>query len=485
MRDGEGNLILVAVAGAGKTTTILNASTMMQGDVIIAAYNRKIAEEIEGKLRGANIPRRIRGGTFHSYGLRNWSRFAKKVKVEAKKMQGIVSGQKLDETLEPFVLKLVSLAKNRAIMGGAIDDMNVWMHIVAHYDLEDSLPEDTSGQIIQDCIGHSMMALKKSIELDVELIDYDDMLYAPLAHNITCWENDWILVDEAQDTNPARRMLARKLLAPHGRAIFVGDPAQAIYGFTGADNDSLDIVRREFKCKELPLTVSYRCPKAVVQVARQYVSHITAADSAPEGVVAMINDEQFGNLPASELTGTSSMLCRKTAPLVKMAFALIRRGIPCHVEGKDIGRGLVSMTKKWQTNSLIVFRGKLSDYLEREVAQHMLKKQDAQAEAVQNKVDTLLVIMDELPEDGTLVDLRAKITALFGDTPEGKPSPHFTLSTVHKSKGREWHTVYILDRAKYMPSPFARQEWQKQQENNLIYVAVTRSQGTLVDVVTT
>ena len=71
---------------------------------------------------------------------------------------------------------------------------------------------------------------------------------------------------------------------------------------------------------------------------------------------------------------------------------------------------------------------------------------------------------------------------MFGDTPDGSQSPVLTLSTVHKSKGREWDRVFILGRSKYMPSPYAKQEWQQAQETNLEYVAITRAMRELIDV---
>lgn len=488
VRTGEGNLLLIAVAGAGKTTTILNASTMMGGDVAIAAYNKKIAMEIQAKLRAANVGKNVSAGTFHSFGLRAWSRAcgAKRPEVKYDKVKTILEAQRCPEELLDFVGKLVSMAKNRAIgVLTPVNNLMAWHHMIQHYDLDSSLPDVNveSTDMLEEGISRAMSALSTSSEMDRDVIDFDDMLYAPLKHDARVWQNHWLLVDEAQDTNPARRALAKKMLMPGGRAIFVGDPAQAIYGFTGADNDSLEIIKREFACTELPLTVTFRCPKAVVDVARQYVSHITAHDSAPEGTVASITTEQFAKLPAEQLSSEAVMLCRTTAPLVSQAFAMIRRGLPCHVEGKEIGRGLVNLTRKWQTNVLSVFKDRLDSYRRREIEQFLAKGQEQKAEALSDKVDTLFVIMEDMPDDATVADLRQKIVNLFGDTPEGERPRHFTLSTVHKSKGREWQTVYILDRAKLMPSPYARQEWQREQERNLIYVAVTRSQNVLIDVV--
>lgn len=487
VRDGNGNLILIAVAGAGKTTTILNAAFLMQGAVAICAYNKKIADEIKLKLEGAGMPKRIQAGTFHSFGLRNWRNMHRDITIDGRKMQGLASQAKVPEKLLDFTLELVSLGKQRA-MGvlTPVDDYAEWMRIVNHYDIDSKLPDADNDtirtQIVEDGIGCATVLLEKSAEIDDKVIDYDDMIYAPLRHECRIWQNDWILVDEAQDTNPARRALAKKMLRPGGRAIFVGDPAQAIYGFTGADNDSLDRIKDEFGCEELPLTVTYRCPKAVVAMAQLYVSHIQAADSAPEGKVSVITGDEFRAIPPERFTPNAAMLCRNTAPLVSYAYMLLRRGIPCHVEGKAIGTGILNLIKKFRTTSLDELRTQLSEYREKEVSQLMAKGQEQKAELLSDRVDTIYVIMDTLFADSTVQDLREKVMGLFGDTQEDQPAKGFTLSTVHKSKGREWDTVYLLDRMKYMPSRFARQKWQKDQEINLIYVAITRSKGELIEV---
>lgn len=489
IRDGNGNLILVAVAGAGKTTTILNGATMMRGFVNICAYNKKISVEINGKLKAANQPSRIQAGTFHSFGLRNWRKMAPKLEIVGRKVPDICEALKVPEDLQEFVVDLVSLGKQRALgVLGEINDESLWMDIVDHYDVDESLPMDKVSaltnldQMISDGVGYAVQVYRKSLEMDWDIIDYDDMILAPLIHDARMWLNDWLLVDEAQDTNPARRELAKRMLRPGGRAIFVGDPAQAIYGFTGADNDSLDIIEREFNCQKLPLTVTYRCPKRVVDLARNWVSHITAADSAPEGAVSTITSEQFVQLPPEMFTPQAAMLCRTTAPLVGMAYGLIRRGIPCHVEGKQIGVGLLNLVDKFKTGTISVLQDKMSAWVEKEVKKFMEKKQDKKAENLIEKAECINVLIQCLPAEATVADLKNHIRNLFGDTPEDKTPAHFVLSTVHKSKGREWPTVYLYDRANLMPHKSARQDWQLEQERNLIYVAVTRAMSNLIEV---
>jgi DNA helicase II / ATP-dependent DNA helicase PcrA len=177
------------------------------------------------------------------------------------------------------------------------------------------------------------------------------------------------------------------------------------------------------------------------------------------------------------LTSRDAILCRLTAPLIKTAFKLIKNGIGCHVEGRDIGAGLLKLIGRWKrVRSIEALRSRLEDHVEREVEKLTAKGQETKAEAVQDRVDTLFALMDGCQ---TLAELTDKIEALFSNSEDGHQNT-LTLSTVHKSKGREWNRVFVLGFQKYMPSKFARQAWQIEQEQNLIYVAFTRAKAELI-----
>jgi len=260
-----------------------------------------------------------------------------------------------------------------------------------------------------------------------------------------------------------------------GRAIFVGDRHQAIYGFTGADNDAIDLIIKEFDCTSLPLTTTYRCPKAVVAKAQQIVSHIQAADTAPEGVVRNLNT--FNEIFKEALGATDAILCRNTAPLVKLAFQLIRKGVPCHVEGRDIGQGLLKLIRQWKSVQFVPqLVEKLKEWRDSQVNILTAKGKESQAAAISDKIETLLVIAEDC---STLIEIENKINTLFSDS-EGNKKPVLTLSTVHKSKGREWNRVFLLGQEKFMPSKYAKAQWELEQENNLIYVAYTRAMAELI-----
>jgi len=489
VRNERGSAFVEAVAGAGKTTTLIHALEATTGSVGFAAYNKKIADEIKGKV-GNRFGNRVRVGTFHSFGINAWRYVHKNVEVDERKKTdmvretlGLNDKTHRDHALVDFVPRLISLGKQRALgLYGMMDDYSNWYEIVEHFDMAYELEDEA---MVPRGIELAIKGLKYSREIASEIVDFDDMLYMPVVSGIRMWQNDVIFVDEAQDTNPVRRALARKMIGTRGRAIFVGDRHQAIYGFTGADNDAVDQIVRDFNCKVLPLTVTYRCPKSVVTEARKSVDHIVAHESAPEGNVKRIdlldensNGGDFMTMVCNKyLSEHDAILCRKTKPLVDMAFSLIRNGIACHVEGRDIGAGLVALVDKFKSARTVdQLLARMGAYGTQQAEKLKAKGKDAQAEALADRIATVAVIAEKCT---TPAEIKTKILDLFKDDDQ-EARKTLTLSTVHKAKGREWPRVFILGANLWMPGPWARQAWEVEQETNLIYVAVTRSQSELV-----
>jgi DNA helicase II / ATP-dependent DNA helicase PcrA len=477
-QNGSGSCVLEAVAGAGKTTTLLQAIPLLAGQVAVMAYNKKIADEIAGKLTARGIDwQKAQAGTVHSFGFKALRKALPGVKVEGSKVSDIVDAMKasIPSAIDAKALcKVVSLAKQVGVgISSDARDIAVWAAIIDHHDID--LGE---AELSAFAAAASRALTISNAQRDV--VDFDDMVYLPLLMRLRFWQFDVVMVDEAQDTNATRRMLARAMLKPRGRLIAVGDRAQAIYGFTGADNDSLDLIRAEFNAIDLPLTTTYRCPKAVVAFAQQWVSHIEAADSAPQGEVSSMSMEAFMEAPAS-IPGLqqAAILCRNTKPLVSLAMQLIRRKVACKVEGRDVAEQLKKLVRRWKVQYSAQLVERLEAYRVREIEKAKASKKDAKIEVINDTVDTILVIVDECNANGQKLveDVAAQIDALFGDS----VSSMLVLSTIHKSKGREWNDVYWLDRAGLCPSKFARLDWQKQQEANLQYVAATRAQKRLID----
>lgn len=200
---------------------------------------------------------------------------------------------------------------------------------------------------------------------------------------------------------------------------------------------------------------------------------ISSHPSAPEGAVLSL-----GQYEPKDFIAGSVILCRNTAPLVGFAYSLLLRDIPCRILGRDIGVQLATLVKKMRAVSLPDLRAKLAVWSEREVAR--CAAEDTSPERIYDQRDCLNFFIASLDESSQGVpDLLAKIDLLFTDDGTNS-STRITLSTIHKSKGLEYPTVFILDFTKLQPSRFAKLSWQKEQETNLIYVAITRAMERLV-----
>lgn len=487
-----GSTFVEAVAGSGKTTTLMGTLPETTGTVAFAAYNTKIVKEIKQKLQDYATPghknydprfvglgNRVTVGTFHSFGFAAWRKIYPRVEVDkGYKKQGMAINEfTIPKYLQTLVFKLVGLAKQQgAGLLWQVDDHSNWFKIVDHFDLAYEIEQE---QWIVEAIEFAIKVIRFDYKIAKEIITFDDMIWLPLVSGCRVWQNDWIFVDEAQDTNPARRALARKMLKTNGRAIFVGDRHQAIYGFTGADADAIDQITRDFNCGSLPLTVTFRCPKSVVALAQTVVPHIEAHESAPEGCVEQMTEGDFLKIISSNHSPSDdAILCRNTKPLVAMAFQFIKKGIACHVEGRDIGQGLIKLVNRFKADELHELHAKLALYGETEVEKLKAKGKETQAEALLDRIETIFVLMGDASVKSP-IDLRTRITSLFLDS-ENEAKPTLTLCTAHRSKGREWKRVFLYGKDAYMPSKYARQAWQMDQEMNLIYVAYTRAMNELI-----
>lgn len=513
----SGHAILDAVAGSGKTTTILNGIALMRGKVWFGVYNKKMATEIKEKLEAHSALRarcqfkaneRVESSTFHSLGfgiIRSFNGRDTTTNVDDRKVKRLVdsiilekeaTGQETRDDLREIagaVCALVSMAKNRGFVApnlvkdGLTDASNInsWLDMMQHFDIGEAIPED----MVNVAVGFANSVLKRS-NADTTTIDMDDMVYLPLARSMRLapWHQfDWVLIDEAQDTNPTRRALAKKVMKPSSRLVAVGDPHQAIFGFTGADNDSLEQIASAFNAVSLPLTVSYRCPRAVVAHAQQWVSHIESHEDAPLGSVSTL---PYGDLIETTLPNLEradyaeiAILCRYNKYLVGLCFKMIRMGLPAKIEGRSIGENLIKMATRWKSIKTVnALETKLVEYSEREIAKALKKDQEDKADRINDEVQTLITLIERARAENKdrISDMVVMIEDMFADNVSGKGL--ITLCSAHKAKGLEWNQVFILDREAFMPSKFARQDWQLAQENNLIYVAITRAKVSLVEV---
>lgn len=456
---GRRNIIVKARAGSGKSTTGVEMVKRVRGSHIYLAFNKPIAVELSE--RGVN------GRTFHSLCFSVVLRHKNATEVTADKLRKLCDQYLTfnDSTAYgSFITRLVGLGRNAGI-GCLIPDVEQnWLDLVTHHDLE----LDTDGADL----GRALELASKLLDASnaSPMIDYDDMLYLAVKDGLVLPKFDNVFVDEAQDTNAIQRAILRKIMKPTSRLIAVGDPAQAIYGFRGADSNSLDLIKEEFNCTEMPLTVTYRCPTSVVEFAQQWVSDIQAAPGAAEGLVSRVGT-RWG---AHTFEINDLVVCRTTAPVITLAYKLMKGRVPVQVMGREIGQGLASLVKKLNAKGIDNLQTKLEAWRTREVEKAIAKNQDSKVDAVNDKADCIVCLIDGLVEtDRTVPALLQVMADMFTDKENV-----VRLATIHRSKGLEAERVFWLNSSQ-CPSKWAKQEWQKQQEMNLCYVAATRAKQAL------
>lgn len=482
---GTGNVCLDAYAGTGKTTTILHAvdsyyAEYPNAEITVCAFNRPVANEVAGKLKAKGYRwQQVNGTTVHSMGL-TLARFFFNLPdkcLDVKKVWNIISHERdtspqseLYWTYGSQISALVKFAKQAGF--GFFDDCPIasvdsWARLAYHFDVNGL--EDTSKA--SAVIAAAQHVYQRSLDI-TDTLDFDDMVLFPLVFNMRVrYQKDLVIVEEAQDLSRARQALIRKHVRRDGKLVIIGDPRQAIYGFSGADEAAMERLVEQLDAKRMPLSVTWRCPRVVVEKVQSIVPGYQAAPNALEGSIETIDE-----LP-DDMCADDAILCRNTAPLIDLAYALIRRRVPCRVEGRAIGEGLMRLAQRWKVEDIAGLMERLDDYKEREVQKATAKNDDAKVEAVEDKVGTLVAICEMCLKEGKhrTDDVIEFIDELFEDGAKGV----LTLATYHRSKGREWKRV-VLFQPWLCPSKYARQEWQKRQEENLRYVAQTRCLERLV-----
>lgn len=495
IRHGSGSGMVKAGAGSGKTTTICEGVRYMRGSVIAIAFNTSIAGELKERLAG--FPN-VLAGTAHKIGKMalESANVAGWVKVDGDKLQWIFKDNletKTNWIAKGNACKLCTLAKDSgAGIDFRADDREAWEKIAEHFSVPAS-QNSRDGNETFDIIAMAQKLLTLSNNdfrpmkngKKMLRIDFADMVYLPILWNLPFQKFEWVVVDEAQDLNLMRRLLVKALSGETTRHLIVGDTFQAIYGFTGADADSMENMRKAFNCQSFPLSVCYRCASSIVEFAQQWNPEIEASPSAPVGEITALDYAKAMEAPAQTFRASDVILCRNNAPNVKTAMQFIRANIPVRVEGADLTKQLCELaeTQKAGAGNLLKFRQAVIEAGEEKVAQAQAKGRNGKAGAFQDLTETLLVFIDRAIEtSGNYEEMISMIKGFFSPVEKnGEASEVLTISTIHKAKGREWSRVFWLGRAQFQPSKFAKLEWELGQEKNLCYVAATRAKLILTE----
>ena len=467
----SGSLAIKARAGSGKTHTLRELAKRLPGSGLATSFSRSTTTDLK-----AAMPSNFDCIGMHALGLRGIKQRFPQIKtdVNGNALFQFVKDYLKDEDdswkLLPDIKRFVEVAALSGIVPDhdrfiLEDSYENWEALADNYDIElTPLTYEAS---------HAALQHVNSLALRGESLMFTHMLTLPAFFNTPVTQYPKIIVDEAQDLNPLQHLLVARALRHNGRVFSAGDDCQAIFGFSGAMTNSFDALSERFTCSELPLTVSWRCARAIIREAQLYVPDIEWAPDAIEGSIVHARGLELEELPRT-------ILCRNNGPIVKLALRLFVAGFTVECAGKDIGAGLkstisrVTSSKDADSMSSATFLEKLYKWAAREI-----ERRPTRRPRVQEKVDALTALCEH---HRTVGAVRKHIDGLYTDPDtdrKGRRPADFLLSTIHKAKGREWPEVGFLD-SHLIPAKWAKQDWELQQERNLSYVAVTRAKEKLV-----
>jgi UvrD/REP helicase N-terminal domain/UvrD-like helicase C-terminal domain len=448
-QSAHANLMLNAYAGTGKSATLklIDVASRIH-PALYLVFNKRNADEAKasGEFRSTTVVK-----TFNALGHGIWAgHISGSISLDKSKSRTLWRQMTDDMTKgeasaawPDYMVVMDGIEKAKAL--GYVPKACKLPHtsLISRSDLHramDERPSNNAADLIDELILESITAAFHG------LIDFNDQIYMPALFGGTFPKFPRIMVDEYQDQSPVNHaMLARCV---KGRLIGVGDPFQNIYGFRGAAAGGMGRAIESYNMSELPLSVSFRCPQAIVEAARWRVPEFKWIK--PGGKVT--TEDQFDG---SSFPDDATVICRNNAPLLRLAFKLISAGRSVSVLGSELGPKLVGILRK--LGDSILPRPKAMSAIEEWREQRLI----AGSKSANDLADCMRVLCEHGDTLGAAISYAEHIFAQQGT---------IRLLTGHKSKGLEFADVFWLD-------PWLCGD--SEQDLNLRYVITTRSQNSL------
>ncbi|MBN2615245.1 MAG: UvrD-helicase domain-containing protein [Bacteroidales bacterium] len=365
----DGPVMVIAGAGSGKTRvlTFRVAHLLQKGvdpfNVLALTFTNKAAREMKERvirLIGDGEARNVWMGTFHSV-------FAKILRFEGQHLgypsnftiydtddtkrliKNIITDMKLDPKAYPpnFVRARISMAKS---------------HLIGpeEYAQNTEITEaDKSGAkpLIKDIYKTYQLRLKRSDSMDFDDLLFNTyILFRDFPEVLYKYQQKfkYILVDEYQDTNHAQYLIVKKLAANTENICVVGDDAQSIYAFRGANIQNILNFRKDYPDYKLyKLEQNYRSTKVIVEAANKIIGFNkdqikktvwTDNDEGNKiGLIKATSDNEEGKLVADAIFAAKmteqrpnsdfAILYRTNAQSRAMEEALRKLNIPYRIYG--------------------------------------------------------------------------------------------------------------------------------------------------------
>jgi DNA helicase-2/ATP-dependent DNA helicase PcrA len=364
--EGDGPCLVLAGAGSGKTRTLTYrvAHLIERGvdpsSILLLTFTNKSAREMVDRVEMVLGPaaKGVWGGTFHSIGARLLRVFADELGyasnfsiLDREDSRNLIKAVMKDLKIDPKARRFPTSAVVGDILSYA---RNTQTSITETLELKHPNFQPFDGEIEE--IAHQYQTRKKA----ANAMDFDDLLT-----NLAMLLDDphlgkriserfrYVLVDEYQDTNAVQARIVNGFSSVHGNVIAVGDDAQSIYAFRGADVKNILSFPEQFPgAKVFKLLTNYRSTPEILDLANASLSHnveqfkkdlvgLRESGEKPKFVAcaaasqeARFIAEQILQLRAE---GTAlaniAVLFRSSAHSQQIEFELIKRDVPYDYRG--------------------------------------------------------------------------------------------------------------------------------------------------------
>ena len=284
----EGPIIVIAGAGSGKTRVLTYriANLMREGvdafHILALTFTNKAANEMKKRITElvGNEGKNLWMGTFHSV-------FAKLLRVEADKLgypqnftiydtqdsQRLVSAIIKEKDLDKDVYKYKQIHQRISSLKNNLITVRAYFSNPELIEIDAVRRQPRFGEIYQEYVDRCFKA--GAMDFDDLLLRTNELLNV-YPDVLAKYQNrfQYILVDEYQDTNHSQYLIVKALADRFQNICVVGDDAQSIYAFRGANINNILNFRSDYRnAKEYKLEQNYRSTKNIVEAANSVIEH--------------------------------------------------------------------------------------------------------------------------------------------------------------------------------------------------------------------
>ena len=479
--------VVNSVAGSGKSTLLklaadaISSSNVDIRDCLVLVFNKKNKTALVKKL---DSRWQYSISTVHSAGyrvLKNYLR-VRRLEVEESKYRHLAKTLDWFNGSEPQQAKVVSLSNFLKLFEFVRLTLSLLTHealsgLIEHYALD--INKQHLAEISQR-IEYLFKVGMDSAATEAR-IDHTDMLWLPVVWQVNQSPGfkfaQRVMVDEAQDMSRLQLEFVLSLAHERAKMLFVGDPAQSINGFCGADTDSFSNIQTRLQAKEFTLPVCYRCPKTHIELINKLCPEIPIEpkENASTGSIKVISEwDLWSETKNSRIKPGDLVVARCSSSLIELHLKMIVRGIPCNLVGSSLQQDLLHLLEDIAEQTGFNYQ-KFAEF-----SQSYLKFKQSIYQENDNGAILLLQLKDQIKaveaiynhfQSRSLAELASSIKQLFGS----EDDEAVLLSTIHRAKGMESERVYIAEPLTLPLIWESQKQWQSQQEQNLLYVALSRS----------